>query len=448
MERKKRKVLFYLFIIAFVLGSIYLVVITQGLTIDWKHATITKTGAIYIRSTPSNPKIYIDNKEYTSEDGIITKGTLIKNLVPGTYEVRVEKDGFSSWTKHITVEKGVVSSESFVRLWKNSPKTEEVASTSIRDFWVTGAGVITQDESGKISIDSTTLGGIEVIGHSADTGTIITKDKEGNFFFIDAANPKTATNIREMFNSLKQRELRLPGVVNIVSVFPHPFSPYKTIVVTKTSVYIIDFKKIALEKILTFENIEKTFLNDTNVFVSDTEGNIATVNLLIKNDPQIVYTTSTEIHAPVLNNTYLLFLGEHNTLFAYDRATKNLVSLAKEVKSFSLSPEEKRVAMLFENGNLAIAYIADYSGNSLVEKGTVIPLTPNQKIGEKIESIEWLSAFPDHLALATKNTLWTIETDQRNPQNTLLLFKDVKKHVIQDDFYVLDIRGALKKITY
>lgn len=448
MEKKKRKILFYAFILMFILGSIYLVIITQGLTINWERATITKTGAIYIRSTPSNPKIYINGEAYTSEDGIITKGTLIKNLVPGTYDVAVEKDGFSSWKKHIVVEKGIVSSESLIKLWRNNPKTEEIASTSIRDFWVTGAGIITQDENGKISIDGNTLRGIEIMGHSADTGTIITKDKNGNLFFIDASNPKTATNIQEIFNSLKQRELNLPGVVNIVSVFPHPFSPYKIIVATKTSVYSIDFKKIALEKILTFESIEETFLNKTNVFVKDTEGNIAVVNLLIKNDPQIVYATSTKIHSPVLNSAYLIFLGEQNTLFLYDRTTKNLVSLAKKVKSFSMSPEEKRVAILFENGTLVVAYIADYSGNSLVEKGTIIPLILNKKIGEKIETIEWLSAFPDHLIIATKNTLWTSEVDQRNPQNTLLLFNDVKKYIIHNDFYILDARGALKKTTY
>lgn len=449
MEKKRRKILYYTFLAIFVLGSIYLVIITQGLTIDWKKLTIIKTGAIYVRSTPLNTEIYVNNKQYKSEDGIISRGTLIKNLKPGIYTVAITKEGFSSWIKTISVEKGMVSSESFIKLWEKNPTIEEIASSSIKNFWVTDGGVFLQNDASKIFMGENTIRGNEVIHYSVKTGEIITKDKNNNLFFIDATNPNIATNIQELFNSLKQRELKLPGIVKILTAFPHPFSRSKIIIATKTSLYIIDLKKVSIEKILEIEGINEVFLDSTRIFVKNNEGNVAMVNLLIKNDPEIMYTSSTEIYAPIVTNSYLLFIGKQNTLFSYDRATKNVSIIAERVKYFSLSPEEKRVGIIFENGTLGIIYIANYSGNILVEKGTINLLTLNNSAENiKFESIEWLPGYPNHIIASTKNSVWAIEANEKNPQNAVLLSQDIKKYTLRGDFYFLDTSGNLKTVVY
>ncbi|MEW6617179.1 MAG: hypothetical protein AB1333_02045, partial [Patescibacteria group bacterium] len=75
MEKKRRKILYYTFIALFVLGSTYLILITQGFALNWKEFTIVKTGAIYVRSIPINAEIYVNGKQYKSEDGIISRGT-------------------------------------------------------------------------------------------------------------------------------------------------------------------------------------------------------------------------------------------------------------------------------------------------------------------------------------------------------------------------------------
>jgi len=449
MERKRRKILYYTFIAIFVLGSVYLIIITQGLTIDWKKLTIIKTGAIYVRSTPLNAEIYVNNKQYKSEDGIISRGTLIKNLKPGIYKVVVKKEGFSSWVKNIAVAESIVSSESFIKLWEKNPKIEEITSSSIKNFWVTDGGIILQDKTGKIHLGDDIIRGNNIVNHSVKTGGVITKDKNNNLFFIDITDPNISTNIQELFNSLKQRELKLPGIVKVLTAFPHPFSRSKIIIATKASLYIIDLKKVSIEKILEIENINEAFLDNTRVFVKNIEGNIAMVNLLIKNDPEMMYASSTEIRIPIVTNSYLLFIGKLNTLFIYDRTTKNVSTIAEKVKYFSLSPEEKRVGIIFENGTLAVAYIANYSSNILMEKGTMNLLTLNNGAENiKFDSIEWLVGFPNHIIASTKNSVWTIETNEKNPQNAVLLFQDIKKYTVRGDFYFLDTNGNLKKVTY
>jgi len=449
MEKKRRKILYYAFIVLFILGSAYLVLITQGFAINWKKFTVVKTGAIYVRSIPINAEIYINKKQYKSEDGIISRGTLIKNLKPGIYEVIIKKDGFSPWTKNISVEKSMVSSESFIKLWEKNPKTEEIASSSVKDFWVTDNGVLIQNNVGNIRIDDNIIRGNEIVNYSIKTGEIITKDKNKNLFFIDLTNPNVSTNIQELFNSLKQRELKLPGMVKILTAFPHPFSRSKVIVATKTSLYIIDLKKVSIEKILETEGIIETFLDNARIFVENEGGNVAMVNLLIKNDPEIMYTSSTEMRAPIINNSYLFFIGKKNTLFSYDRATKSTSIVAEKVKYFSLSPEEKRVGVIFENGTLGIIYVANYSGNMIMEKGTMHPLVLNNGPERaNFESIEWLPGYPNHLIASTKNSVWAIEANERNPQNAILLSQNIKKYTLRGDFYFLDTGGDLKTVTY
>lgn len=449
MEKKRRKILYYTFIALFILGSTYLILITQGFAINWKEFTIIKTGAIYVRSIPINAEIYVNGKQHKSEDGIISRGTLIKNLKPGTYEIVIKKEGFSPWIKNISVEKSVVSSESFIKLWEKDPQTKEIASSSIKNFWVTDNGVLLQDNAGKIRIDSNIIRGNEVVNYSIKTGEIITKDKNNNLFFIDIANPNISTNIQELFNSLKQRELKLPGIVKILTVFPHPFSRSKIIIATKTSLYIIDLKRVSIEKILETEGIIEVFLDNTRIFVENTEGNIAMVNLLIKNDPEIMYTSSTEIRAPIINSSYLFFIGKQNTLFSYDRTTKNTSPVAEGIKYFSLSPEEKRVGVIYEDGTLGIIYIANYSGNMIMEKGTIHPLVLNNGAERaNFEFIEWLPGHPNHLIASTKNNVWAVEVNERNPQNTTLLSQEIKKYTLRGDFYFLDMSGNLKMVVY
>ncbi len=450
MENKKRKIMFYSFIVAFVFVGIYLVAITQGISMDWNNLIFMKTGAIYVRSNPSNPNIFINGKFYKSEDGIMNKGTLVKNLPAGLYEVSIEREGYHTWKKTLSVEKGMVSSESFIKLWEKNPETEIVASSSVVDFWVVGKEIITQDKKGIISLgEKLFIKGREILDYSPYTGAIITKEKNGEIFFINISELDTSINIKELFNSLKQRELGLPGIVPIEGVFSHPFSPSKAIIHTKSSVYMLDFKKVSLEKILDTEKIESTFVDSSGVFVKNTKGEMIFLNLLIKGEQEILFSTSTEILSPKFDSSRIFFIDGEKSLFSYDRSLKRFEKIASGVKKFSLSPEGKRIAILFENGTVGIYYVGNYVGNEIMKEETMFLLLPDKKMGAgQFTRIEWAEKFPYYLVLYKENTVWALEADQRNPQNTIILFDNVKKYSIEDDFYVLFIDGTLKKIAF
>jgi dipeptidyl aminopeptidase/acylaminoacyl peptidase len=66
-----------------------------------KSVTLSPRGILSITSDPSGAQVFIDGKLETATDNTIS-------LSPNTYTVRVQKDGFLSWEKELSIEKEIV----------------------------------------------------------------------------------------------------------------------------------------------------------------------------------------------------------------------------------------------------------------------------------------------------------------------------------------------------
>lgn len=83
----------------------------------------TETGLLHATSTPKGAEVYIDGK-LTS----ITDNTIY--LSPGTYEVEIKMDGYSSWKKNILIEKSLVS-QTNANLFPYSPSLSSLTFTGV-----------------------------------------------------------------------------------------------------------------------------------------------------------------------------------------------------------------------------------------------------------------------------------------------------------------------------
>lgn len=79
---------------------------------------ISGTGLLVLTSTPNGARVFIDNEITTATDDTI-------NLAPGEYEVRIEKDGYYPWKKHVTLKNEAVTKTDAV-LFPVAPKLESV----------------------------------------------------------------------------------------------------------------------------------------------------------------------------------------------------------------------------------------------------------------------------------------------------------------------------------
>lgn len=93
---------------------------------------LSGTGLLVLTSTPNGAKVYIDEKLSTATDDTI-------NLPPGEYEVRIEKDGYYPWKKHVVLRNEAVTKTDAV-LFPVAPKLEATTLTGAEDPIVDPSG--------------------------------------------------------------------------------------------------------------------------------------------------------------------------------------------------------------------------------------------------------------------------------------------------------------------
>jgi len=99
----KRLVFFFGAVAFVVVLTLLLVFYGRGYRLNLSSRRIAGTGIIAITSTPSDASVYLDGQFKNSTN------TNIENLTPGKYDLRITKDGFSSWEKQISVTKEKVT---------------------------------------------------------------------------------------------------------------------------------------------------------------------------------------------------------------------------------------------------------------------------------------------------------------------------------------------------
>ena len=110
------KIIFYIFAL---LVAIYLVLLASGYKLDLERKIIIETGSIYLNSNPKDVKIYLNGKLKS-----VKAPFKLSYLLPGNYQIKIEKEGFKSWEKNLSVKSGMVVYESEVTLFYNQPQEE------------------------------------------------------------------------------------------------------------------------------------------------------------------------------------------------------------------------------------------------------------------------------------------------------------------------------------
>lgn len=92
------------------------------------------TGVLVLTSKPDGARVLINDHVTTATNNTI-------NLGPGTYKVRIEKDGYSSWQKTIEIKKEVVSQANAL-LFPIAPRLESVTTTGASNPIIDSTGTL------------------------------------------------------------------------------------------------------------------------------------------------------------------------------------------------------------------------------------------------------------------------------------------------------------------
>lgn len=99
-----RKTLFYILLVLYLVITPYMILYGLGYVVKPHEREIRKTGLVAVTSDPKGASIYVEGRKFSEKTPSVVRG-----LLPGTYQVKVAKRGFEPWDKeiHVLAEKAV-----------------------------------------------------------------------------------------------------------------------------------------------------------------------------------------------------------------------------------------------------------------------------------------------------------------------------------------------------
>ncbi len=133
LTNKKRRVLLWLSVVAFIILLIPVFFYSLGYSLgpNWK---LLKSGGIFIKATEAGASVFVHKDGFSlitkkKNTSLLGHSALIENLSAGNYIVKVEKDGFWTWQKKLSVVAESVTAREILSV-PTDPAGEILASSS------------------------------------------------------------------------------------------------------------------------------------------------------------------------------------------------------------------------------------------------------------------------------------------------------------------------------
>jgi len=132
MTLKTRRIIYISLIIIFLAAAPLTILYSQGYSFDWQKKTFVKTGSFYLKSYPLSANIFIDGKKSG------TAPLYAKRLLPKTYSVEINKNGFYPWQKNLKIESQIVTEARNILLIPENPQVKTIDENLSPDFSLAG----------------------------------------------------------------------------------------------------------------------------------------------------------------------------------------------------------------------------------------------------------------------------------------------------------------------
>ncbi len=138
-------------ILVFLILTPIVVLYTSGFRYNAKKQRVEKVGIIFVRSRPSGADIFIDGKKRPE-----TTPARIRNLLPGNYDIKISKTGYTSWEKTLPSESELTTFAENIALFKNIDP-EEVSLTPKKALSAAELKVLDREEQKSFSAKNETV---------------------------------------------------------------------------------------------------------------------------------------------------------------------------------------------------------------------------------------------------------------------------------------------------
>lgn len=114
MNRTLRHILFIVFIIFFVATSAIILAYASGYRVT-RRGDVVKTGILFVNGKPRDAQIFLNQKPVGAKLPL-----RLPHLIPGSYHIRVIKDGHRAWEKTLDIRPRETTFATEIVLWKQS----------------------------------------------------------------------------------------------------------------------------------------------------------------------------------------------------------------------------------------------------------------------------------------------------------------------------------------
>ena len=464
MSFKTRRIIFYTLFFLFILTGLGVVFYSRGWRVDINSCHFTqlqdcrvsfnKIGAVFIETEPKGVIIKIDGKTFTDKSGLMQSGTLISNLLPKTYKVEIEKDGYQSWQKNILVKPSLVTEIlQVILIPEKLEKISILISKPIGDFWLSPQKKIVLKSNGALyySQDFSTFNkfrGDEFISWSDNESKIILRDSKNQIYYLyDLSSAFKTFNINAAFNNFQ--------ATDITKIAFHPTETNRLIVADKNGLYLLDLNRSQLESLFKKPLTVWTIKNPNIYYIYTKKINnqglltnsyvLGSFNLVSRAEDLTFELPGNLIHqkpikvAALGNKIAVLF--DNGGLYLFNQQNQDFKQIASSAEDFVFSPDAKKIAFWDKTcpvgsqtlscggGKINIYFMEDYQKGITKKAGDVISFNFYPKTdGLIIKDISW-HKDSSHIFVETQTSVDFLEIDDRLPINKYTLVEKAS------DFY-------------
>ncbi len=124
-----RRIIFYVFLIAYVILCPLLILYSLGYVVYPLKEKMVHTGVVYLASWPSGAEVFLEKSHFKEK----TPAT-IRDLLPGEYTIRLELKDHRSWTQKVRVEDGKAAVFDKILLIPNTWKQRGLLAENFHDL--------------------------------------------------------------------------------------------------------------------------------------------------------------------------------------------------------------------------------------------------------------------------------------------------------------------------
>ena len=390
MKQKYRKTLFISSLLIFFILAPILIFRSQGYRFDIENKQIIQTGGFYFEVLPKQSSIYL-NDNFSRKTDFFFNSTLIENLLPKKYNVKITKDNYITWEKNLEVREKEVTEAKNITLFPQEFDFT-IISEEIKNFWVSPSEEkIIWEERNNDAWD------LKLYDLKKELKSHLISENEISRNDVDLINLEFSQN----------------GEIIYLEVIASEQLKNYSLNINKGLSSLEETIKPELEKsVITHQSFNgENYYLDNEGYLYKTKEDLSSQSITNKekiNDSPFSIQKETPYQLYVFPS--LIFLKENSLVYLFNTETKSFEKYSEDIRDFKISPDLKTIAYFFDTE----IWILPIEKTKLYEAKKSVFLV---RFSNSIQDVFWINS--NYIAFSVENNIKISEIDTRDQLNII-----------------------------